>query len=94
MDWKIIVTTLLFVFAAELADKTQLMIFARTAATRAPFSVFLGASAALLLSTLLAVLIGGAIGRLPAWVVKGAAGTFFIVMGIWTLSGIWLRGGQ
>ena len=94
MDWKITCTTLLFVFLAELGDKTQLLVFLRSAETRAPASVFIGASAALLLSTLLAVLLGGTIGRLPDWILKGAAGTFFIVMGVWILSGIWLKGVQ
>jgi len=94
MDWKIAFSTLLFVFLAELGDKTQLLVFLRAAETRVPASVFIGASAALLLSTLLAVLVGGAIGRLPDWLLKGAAGTLFIAMGVWTLSGIWLRGGQ
>ena len=95
MDWKITFSTLLFVFLAELGDKTQLLVFLRSAETRAPVSVFIGAGVALLLSTLLAVLLGGTIGRLlPDWILKGVAGTFFIVMGVWILSGIWLKGGQ
>ena len=92
MEWKIIGTTFLLMFIAELGDKTQLLVFARSSETRAPVSVFIGAGAALLLSTAIGVLIGGAVGKLPDWVVKGVAGSVFIAMGVWTIWGIWSGG--
>lgn len=88
MDWKIALMTFGLVFVAELGDKTQLMVFARSAETRAPLAVFVGASMALIASTLLGVMVGGVVGKLPDWVVKGVAGLMFIGFGIWTLYGI------
>jgi putative Ca2+/H+ antiporter (TMEM165/GDT1 family) len=88
MDWKIAMVTFALVFVAELGDKTQLMVFARSAETRAPVAVFVGAAAALVASTLLGVLVGSAVGKLPEWMVKGTAGIMFIGFGIWTLYGL------
>lgn len=88
MDWRIAGATFLLVFLAELGDKTQLMVFARSAETRAPVAVFVGAAAALVASTLLGVLVGSAMGKLPEWLVKGVAGVMFIGFGIWTLYGL------
>ena len=75
-------------FVAELGDKTQLLIFARSAETGAPFSVFVGAVGALVLSTCLGVMVGGAVGKLPPWMVKSVAGLMFIALGAWTLAGL------
>ena len=82
MDWKVIFATFALVFVAELGDKTQLMVFARSAETGAPLPVFVGAAATPVASTLLGVLVGGAAARLPDWLVKGAAGLMFIGFGI------------
>ena len=88
MDWRIVGVTFALVFAAELGDKTQLMVFARSAETGAPLAVFIGAAAALVTTTLLGVLVGEAAGRLPMWPVKGVAGLMFIGFGAWTLYGL------
>lgn len=93
MEWKIAATTFALIFIAELGDKTQLLVFARSAETSAPLSVFIGAAAALVMSTLLGVLVGGAVSRLPEWILKSVAGTVMIVMGLWTLSGLLKLGG-
>jgi len=75
------------VFLAELGDKTQLatMLFAAEGSS-GKLWVFLAASLALVASSALAVLAGGLIGQ---WVspraLKIAAGTGFILIGIWTL---------
>ncbi len=87
MDWKIIGTTFALIFIAELGDKTQLAVFARTIEARAPWSVFLGAAAALVASTVLAVLIGGALAKMPEKInigIKVVAGLMFIGFGVWT----------
>lgn len=84
MDWRVTFLTFGLVFLAELGDKTQLMVFAQTTKTGAPLAVFLGAAGALVASTLLGVLVGGAMGKLPPWILKGAAGTMFIGFGVWT----------
>jgi putative Ca2+/H+ antiporter (TMEM165/GDT1 family) len=88
MDWRIALATFGLVFVAELGDKTQLLVFTRSAETRAPVAVFLGAAAALVASTLLGVLVGEQVGKLPEWLVKGGAGLMFIAFGVWTLYGL------
>ena len=87
MDWRIVAATFGLIFVAELGDKTQLMVFARTAATKAPVAVFIGAAAALAASSLLGVIAGGLISKvegLDRWI-KLAAGLLFIALGGWTL---------
>ena len=93
MDWRIVGTTFLLIFVAELGDKTQLAVFARTLETRAAWSVFLGAAAALVTSTILAVIIGGALTKLPDKVnigIKVVAGLMFIGFGVWTFVDLFL----
>ena len=87
MDLRLMLTTFGMIFLAELGDKTQLATFCLSAdCESAKLSVFLGSAAALVLSSLLAVLCGEAIGRLvrPEYI-KIAAGIFFLVVGIYTL---------
>jgi putative Ca2+/H+ antiporter (TMEM165/GDT1 family) len=77
----------LSVFLAELGDKTQLatMLFA-TDHSLGRFGVFIAASAALVLSTLLAVIIGEQVGRVVSPVVlRTAAACGFIAIGAWML---------
>ncbi len=83
MDWKTLVTTFGLVFLAELGDKTQLATLSFSAGGKHPLSVFVGASLALVFTSMLAVLLGSAAGAwLPRnWVRIGAA-TFFIGAGI------------
>ncbi len=75
------------VFLAELGDKTQMatMLFA-TEKTVQPLSIFLAASSALVVSTLLAVLFGSAVTRfIPEGTLKLIAGLAFIAVGIWSI---------
>jgi putative Ca2+/H+ antiporter (TMEM165/GDT1 family) len=75
----------LTVFVAELGDKTQVatLLFATDPSLK-PTHVFLAASGALVLATLLAVLIGGRIaGVVPPSALRVGAGVGFIVLGIW-----------
>jgi putative Ca2+/H+ antiporter (TMEM165/GDT1 family) len=82
MDFKLLASTFALIFLAELGDKTQLAAFAATAGSRSPWSIFVGASAALVLSTALAVLFGEAIQRLvPQHYLKLGAGILFVVFG-------------
>ena len=75
------------VFLAELGDKTQLatLLFA-TDQNLSRGGVFVAASAALVLSTLLAVVLGGLIGRVvsPA-ALQIVAAIGFITIGVWML---------
>jgi len=82
MEWKLVLSTFSLIFLAELGDKTQLAAFAATAGARSPWSVFLGAASALVLSTLLAVLFGNTIQRfVPQQYLKLGAGILFLVFG-------------
>jgi len=86
MDYKLILTTFGLVFLAELGDKTQLAAFCLSAECNSKLSVFIGSAAALVLSSLLAVLCGGFVARLVSpQHIKIGAGVFFIIVGLWTL---------
>jgi putative Ca2+/H+ antiporter (TMEM165/GDT1 family) len=75
------------VLVAEIGDKTQLatLLFS-TEQSVGRWAVFLAASAALVTSTLIAVLAGAFITRVvPPGTLKTAAGLGFVLVGIWTL---------
>lgn len=83
MDWKLLFTTFGVVFLAELGDKTQLATlgFATEGHSRLP--VFLGSAAALVLTSLIAVLAGGLVARwVPPVYLKRGAGVLFIALGV------------
>jgi len=89
MFWQTLTTTFGVLFLAELGDKTQLAVLC-LAATKgvSHWAVFLGAAAALVVITLLAVFVGRAVGTyLPGQVVHKVAGAVFVVMGILMLIG-------
>jgi putative Ca2+/H+ antiporter (TMEM165/GDT1 family) len=75
------------VFLAELGDKTQLatLLFATTPGSRA-WGVFCAAALALVVSTGIAVLIGGHVAR---WIdpqrMKLIAAVAFVLIGVWML---------
>jgi len=82
MDWRLFLSTFTLIFFAELGDKTQLAAMASAAGGRSTWSVFAGASAALVFSTLIAVLVGGALQKLvPVPVIKTFAGILFLLFG-------------
>lgn len=82
MDWRILSSTFLLIFLAELGDKTQLAALASAAGSRSTWSVFVGACLALLLSTVLAVALGSAAKLyLPVRVIQVAAGALFLLFG-------------
>src|SRR5262245_43002162 len=88
MDLKLMATTFATVFLAELGDKTQLATLTFAAEGRSRWPVFLGASAALVLSTAIASLAGEAVARVvPVHWLKRIAGAAFIAIGVWTLIG-------
>jgi putative Ca2+/H+ antiporter (TMEM165/GDT1 family) len=88
MDVKVIASTFTAVFLAELGDKTQLATFGFAAESRNLVSVFLGSASALILSTLLAVILGGAISEfIPTKAVHMLAGLAFVMIGVLMLLG-------
>ncbi len=87
MDWKLLGTVFASVFVAELGDKTQLatMLFAARGEV-SKLQVFLGAAAALVLSTAIGVVAGQAIaGVVDEKTLRWIAGVGFILIGSWTL---------
>lgn len=82
MDWRLVLSTFGLLFVAELGDKTQLAVFALAARHRAPWPVFLGATLALALVSLLGAFLGGLVGcYLPTKYVQIGAGLLFIGVG-------------
>lgn len=83
MDYKLFFSTFILIFLAELGDKTQLAAMAKTATAEASkWTVFSAAAAALVLSTLIAVLIGSALTRIiPEHIIRMAAAVLFILFG-------------
>ncbi len=83
MDWKLAATAFGILFLAELGDKTQLAVFSLAAQHKAPGTVFVGASLALVVVTLLGAYLGGFISSIiPARYVHLGAGTLFILLGL------------
>lgn len=77
---KLFASTFILIFLAELGDKTQLAAMAKSIEGR--MTVFLAASAALICSTLIAVLFGDALTRvIPERYLQIAAAVLFIVFG-------------
>jgi putative Ca2+/H+ antiporter (TMEM165/GDT1 family) len=90
MNWQVFWITFGTIFLAEMGDKTQLAALSMTADTRAPVSVFLGASIALCLATLLGVAFGGLLTQyVPEHVIKKVAGLAFVAIGVLILLGKW-----
>jgi putative Ca2+/H+ antiporter (TMEM165/GDT1 family) len=88
MEWKIFGTAFLTLFLAELGDKTQLAVIVLTAKTDAKLAVFLGASLALVLVSLLGVVFGGVLSQVvPTEWLQRVAAVAFIAIGILMLFG-------
>ncbi len=87
MDLKLLATVFASVFVAELGDKTQLatLLFAADPQV-SKLSIFLAASAALIVATGIGVLAGGVVSQhvSPA-ALRYVAGAGFILIGVWTL---------
>ncbi len=83
MDPRATLSAFLLVLLAELGDKTQIATMLLAARTRSPWSVFLGASCALVMTSLLGVLMGVAVARvIPASYLRWAAGLGFMAVGL------------
>ena len=88
MDWKVLVSTFAMIFLAEIGDKTQLAVFSFVARTKSPVAVFIGAGAALLVATLLAVFFGGVVARVvPERFLRYLSGSLFVLFGAFILWG-------
>jgi len=87
MDLKILATVFAAVFIAEMGDKTQLatMLFAADKEV-SKWTIFLGASLALVAASGIGVLVGGALSQyVSEKYLHYAAGAGFVIIGIWTV---------
>ena len=87
MDVKVLAMVFASVFLAELGDKTQLatLLFASDQAV-SKLTVFVAASAALIVATGIGVLAGGFVSQhVTPTTLKYVAGTGFVLIGAWTL---------
>jgi len=87
--WQAALTTFLMIFLAELGDKTQLVVLALATRSTSPWGVLIGASGALILSSIIAVALGYTMARFipesATRVFHYAAGGLFILVGAWTI---------
>lgn len=89
MDWKLLVTTFGAIFLAELGDKTQLATLTLSAGASSKWAVFLGSALALIATSAIAVLVGGALSRIvPEEWIRRIAGGVFILLGVVYVFGI------
>jgi putative Ca2+/H+ antiporter (TMEM165/GDT1 family) len=86
MDWKLVGTTFVAVFVAELGDKTQLATLSFAGSGQSRLSVFLGSALALVLSSAIAVTVGEGLARaISPLLLQRLAGALFLVIGCWVL---------
>ncbi len=83
MDVKVFFTVFGSMLLMELGDKTQLATVSFAASQESRLSVFLGAAAALVLTSLVAVVVGQVAANLvPELVVKRVCGGIFVAIGV------------
>ncbi len=86
MDIRLALITFITIFLAEIGDKTQLTVFAFSLRNESKISVFIGASAALVLSSLIAVIAAGYVKEFVSpYYMRIIPGILFILIGIWML---------
>jgi putative Ca2+/H+ antiporter (TMEM165/GDT1 family) len=83
MDWKLLVSTFVSIFVAEIGDKTQLATLSLAAGGKSKLAVFAGSALALCATSAIAVLVGEGLSRVisPIWM-KRIAGGVFILLGL------------
>jgi putative Ca2+/H+ antiporter (TMEM165/GDT1 family) len=87
MDFKVLATVFGIVFLAELGDKTQLatLLFASKSPGQL-LTVFIGASAALVVASGIGVVAGGLISQyVSPRLLSFVAGAGFVLIGAWTI---------
>ncbi len=86
LDIRVVFSTFMVVFLAELGDKTQLATMGFAADGKSAVSVFMGSALALCASSALAVLTGAWIAKaVPPDIIRYAAGGMFVLIGLWML---------
>ncbi|MBD0337621.1 MAG: TMEM165/GDT1 family protein [Cyanobacteria bacterium Co-bin13] len=84
--WRVFFSTFVTIFLAELGDKTQVTTLLMSAESHAPWIVFLGASSALIATSLIGVLLGQWLAhRLSPRTLDKAAGYLLLAITGWLL---------
>lgn len=80
---KIIISTFLLVFVAELGDKTQITTMLLSAEADSRVAVFLGSSLALVCSSFVGVVLGSFLNKyVPPMVIQKTAAIAFVIIGL------------
>jgi putative Ca2+/H+ antiporter (TMEM165/GDT1 family) len=88
MNWRLFLIAFGMLFLAEMGDKTQLAVFTLVTQHKQPLPIFLGASAALVVVTLIGALFGNVVAKyVPQAVLQLIAGGLFVAIGIFVLWG-------
>ena len=83
IDWHLIGLSFVTVFLSELGDKSQLAAIALSGRSQSPSSVFFGTASALILTSLIGALAGGAVAEfLPTKLLKIIAAVGFAILAI------------
>lgn len=83
MDWKIIISTFITIFLAELGDKTQITTFTISGVSENKLSVFIGSALALICASFFAVMMGEIIGKfINQKLLYKLASVSFLLMGL------------
>ncbi len=83
MDWHLLGLSFVTVFLSELGDKSQLAAIALSGRGQSQKAVFFGSAAALLLTSLLGAIAGGAVAQLlPTRILKAIAAVGFAILAI------------
>jgi putative Ca2+/H+ antiporter (TMEM165/GDT1 family) len=84
--WKVFTSTFITIFLAELGDKTQVSTMLMSAESHQPWLIFAGASAALISTTLLGVLVGRWLSnRLSPRTLDVSAGVLLLLVSVWLI---------
>lgn len=80
---KIIISTFILVFIAELGDKTQLTTMLLSSQSSYKLGVFIGSSLALICSSIIGVIIGSLLNKyIPPHFLQKSAAIAFLIIGI------------
>ncbi len=86
MDWRVFFIVFGSIFVAELGDKTQLATLLFSSQTKNPWIIFAASASALTLTSFIGVVAGQVLSKyVPPAVLKGIAGTAFIIIGAFIL---------
>jgi putative Ca2+/H+ antiporter (TMEM165/GDT1 family) len=83
MDWNLLGLSFVAVFLSELGDKSQLAAIALSGQGQSRKAIFFGTAGALVLTSLLGALAGGAVSQfLPTRILKAIAAVGFAILAI------------